>query len=49
MALGDLYNRQDYVDKAENEYTKILTMDPAHAGAKEKLEKLKNETQQNPG
>lgn len=49
MALGDLYNRQDYVDKAENEYIKVLTMDPAHAGAKEKLEKLKNETQQSPG
>ncbi|HVZ80393.1 MAG TPA: tetratricopeptide repeat protein [bacterium] len=47
LSLGDLYNRLDYVDKAENEYTKALTLDPAHAVAKEKLEKLKNEIQQN--
>jgi hypothetical protein len=43
ISLGDLYNRQDYVDKAENEYMKACAMDPSHAGAKEKLEKLKNE------
>lgn len=47
VSLGDLYNRMDYVDKAENEYIKALTLDPAHAAAKEKLEKLKNENKQN--
>lgn len=46
ILLGDLYNRQDYVDKAENEYLKASTMDPSHAGAKEKLEKLRNELKQ---
>lgn len=46
LTLGDLYNRQDYVDKAENEYVKATTMDPSHAGAKEKLEKLRNELKQ---
>lgn len=46
LTLGDLYNRQDYVDKAENEYMKASTMDPSHAGAKEKLEKLRNELKQ---
>ncbi len=45
LSLGDLYNRLDYVDKAENEYVKAATLDPAHAGAKEKLEQLRNETQ----
>lgn len=46
LTLGDLYNRQDYVDKAENEYLKATTMDPSHAGAKEKLERLRNELKQ---
>ncbi len=46
LQLGDLYNRLDYVDKAENEYLKACTMDPSHAGAKEKLEKLKSEMSQ---
>ena len=46
LQLGDLYNHLDYVDKAENEYIKACTMDPAHAVAKEKLEKLKNELNQ---
>lgn len=46
ITLGDLYNRQDYVDKAEAEYMKACTMDPSHAGAREKLEKLKNEIKQ---
>ena len=45
LQLGDLYNRQDYVDKAENEYIKATGMDPNHAGAKEKLEKLRKELQ----
>ncbi len=43
LSLGDLYNRMDYVDKAENEYVKAATLDPAHAGAREKLEHLQNE------
>lgn len=46
LTLGDLYNRQDYVDKAENEYLKATTLDPSHAGAKEKLERLRNELKQ---
>ncbi|HJT24098.1 MAG TPA: tetratricopeptide repeat protein [bacterium] len=46
LTLGDLYNRQDYVDKAENEYMKATTMDPSHVGAKERLEKLRNELKQ---
>jgi tetratricopeptide (TPR) repeat protein len=46
LQLGDLYNRLDYVDKAENEYIKAVTMDPSHAGAKEKLEQLKRELSQ---
>ncbi len=46
LQLGDLYNRLDYVDKAENEYLKACTMDPSHAGAKEKLEQLKKELNQ---
>jgi tetratricopeptide (TPR) repeat protein len=46
LSLGDLYNRLDYVDKAENEYVKAATLDPAHSGAKEKLEQLRNETKQ---
>jgi tetratricopeptide (TPR) repeat protein len=46
ITLGDIYNRQDYIDKAENEYTKATAMDPSHTGAKEKLEKLKNESKQ---
>jgi len=48
LALGDLYNHLDYIDKAENEYIKANAMDPNHAGAKEKLEKLKNELNQSP-
>ncbi len=46
LTLGDLYNRLDYVDKAENEYIKATTMDPSHAGAKEKLERIRNELKQ---
>ncbi|HTC22098.1 MAG TPA: tetratricopeptide repeat protein [bacterium] len=46
LSLGDLYNRLDYVDKAENEYIKAATLDPAHAGAQEKLEQLRNELKQ---
>jgi len=46
LELGDLYNRQDYVDRAENEYMKACTMDPNHAGAKAKLEQLRKEMNQ---
>ncbi len=46
LQLGDIYNRMDYVDKAENEYIKAGTMDPTNAEAKEKLEKLKSELNQ---
>jgi lipopolysaccharide biosynthesis regulator YciM len=41
LELGDLYNRLDYVDKAENEYIKACAIDPGHEGAKERLERLK--------
>ncbi|HET9869684.1 MAG TPA: tetratricopeptide repeat protein, partial [bacterium] len=43
LRLGDLYNQQDYVDKAEAEYRNALALAPDHAEAREKLEKLKNE------
>lgn len=45
LELGDLYNRLDYVDKAEAEYAKACVIDPGHEGAKERLENLRN----NPG
>jgi lipopolysaccharide biosynthesis regulator YciM len=48
LDLGDLYNRMDYIDKAENEYMKANAMDPNHAGAKERLEKIRNELKQTP-
>ena len=41
--LGDLYNRLDYADKAENEYIKATSLDPTNSEAKEKLAKLKSE------
>jgi tetratricopeptide (TPR) repeat protein len=44
VRLGDLYNQQDYMDKAEVEYKNALALDPDHAEAKEKLEKLKSES-----
>ena len=43
LLLGDIYNRLDYVDKAENEYLKACELDPSNAAAKQKLEKLRNE------
>ena len=48
LQLGDLYNRLDYVDKAENEYMKACSMDPTHKGAQQKLEQLKKELNQPP-
>src|SRR5580658_4791094 len=47
LQLGDLYNRLDYIDKAESEYMKACTMNPDHSGAKEKLEQLRKEISQN--
>lgn len=41
LELGDLYNRLDYVDKAEAEYTKACAIDPGNNAAKERIEKLK--------
>jgi len=41
LELGDLYNRLDYVDKAEVEYTKACAIDPGSNAAKERIEKLK--------
>jgi tetratricopeptide (TPR) repeat protein len=46
LQLGDLYNRLDYVDKAENEYMKATTINPSHSQAKEKLEQLRKELNQ---
>jgi tetratricopeptide (TPR) repeat protein len=41
LELGDLYNRLDYVDKAEAEYTRAIAIDPGHSIARGKLERLK--------
>lgn len=49
LQLGDLYNRLDYIDKAENEYLKACAMNPSHTGAKAKLEQLKKEMIDPPG
>ncbi len=43
LQLGDLYNRLDYIDKAEAEYVKIISLNPAHEEARIKLEKVRNE------
>jgi tetratricopeptide (TPR) repeat protein len=43
LQLGDLYNRMDYADKAENEYMKAVELDPQNAEAKEKLLKIRSE------
>jgi len=44
IRLGDLYNRQDYMDKAEAEYATACAIDPGNTEAKEKLEKLRNDS-----
>jgi hypothetical protein len=41
IRLGDLYNQQDYADKAEAEYTTACAMDPNNAEAKAKLERIR--------
>lgn len=41
IRLGDLYNQQDYADKAEAEYSTACAMDPNNAEAKAKLEKIR--------
>ncbi len=48
LRLGDLYNRQDYADKAEAEYQNALGLDPHNAEAKTKLEQLKSEANGSP-
>jgi tetratricopeptide (TPR) repeat protein len=44
IRLGDIYNQQDYMDKAEIEYKNALGLDSENAEAKAKLEKLKSES-----
>jgi tetratricopeptide (TPR) repeat protein len=44
VRLGDLYNKLDYVDKAQAEYQKACDLDPGNSEAKDKLAKLKSET-----
>jgi len=48
LRLADLYNQQDYVDKAEAEYQNVLALEPDNLEAKNKLEKLKSETNGSP-
>lgn len=43
LRLGDLFNKLDYIDRAENEFIKVLAMDPQNAEAREKLDQLKKE------
>jgi len=43
VQLGDIYNKLDYVDKAQLEYQKACNLDPAQTEARQKLEKLKTE------
>jgi tetratricopeptide (TPR) repeat protein len=48
LRLGDLYNQQDYADKAEAEYQNALGLDPNNAEAKVKLEQIKSEANGSP-
>lgn len=48
VRLGNLYNQQDYVDKAEAEYRNALALDPENVEAKALLEKLGAETSGSP-
>ncbi len=48
IRLGDLFNKLDYIDKAENEYLKAVTLDPNHQVAHEKLQQLKKEMSAEP-
>jgi tetratricopeptide (TPR) repeat protein len=43
LRLGDLYNKLDYIDKAENEYLKALALEPGNEGARQKLAQLREE------
>ncbi len=43
LQLANLYNRLDYVDKAEVEYAKALEWDPSRTDIREALEKLRKE------
>lgn len=43
VRLAELYNKQDYIDKAEKEYTRALEMKPDDPAIKEKLAALRRE------
>lgn len=43
IQLGDLFNRLDYIDKAESEYMRACSLDPQNELAQSKLEQLQNE------
>ncbi len=43
IRLGDLYNKMDYIDKAENEYLKVMAMDPGNAAVQQKILQLREE------
>ena len=45
LQLGDLYNKLDYVERAENEYLKAVALAPMHAEAREKLDRIRAEMQ----
>jgi cytochrome c-type biogenesis protein CcmH/NrfG len=49
LRLGDVYNRLDYVEKCEAEYTKATQLDPSNEEAKRKLETLRREIDQMKG
>jgi tetratricopeptide (TPR) repeat protein len=43
LRLGDVFNRQDYVERCENEYMKAISLDATNVEAQQKLETLRNE------
>ena len=43
LRLGDMFNKLDYIDKAEKEYRTASNLDPSNPEAREKLDKIKNE------
>lgn len=47
IRLGDLYNKLDYVDKAENEYLKALALEPGNEAVARKLQQLRDEISRN--
>jgi tetratricopeptide (TPR) repeat protein len=46
LELAELYNRMDYIEKAEEEYVRATTLAPDRADIREKLEKLRQEMSQ---